>query len=110
MVAEITEEMLGDFGYEVVGPAQSLAVANELVTTERLDAAIIDVNIRGWKVFAVANVLIERNIPFLLTSGYAGWNLPVNLEDRPRLLKPYGAAALARELTRLLQRTEGGRE
>ena len=49
MVAEITEEVLRDLGYVVVGPAQSLAIANELATTQRFDAATIDVNIRGWK-------------------------------------------------------------
>lgn len=109
LVAEITEEMLRDLGYEVVGPAQSLAVANELATTQDFAAAIIDVNIRGWKVFSVADLLIDRNVPFVLTSGYADWNLPENLENRPRLMKPYDAEALARELSPLLEESESQR-
>jgi CheY-like chemotaxis protein len=102
VVAEVLEEMLLDFGCEVVGPVGNMALALERAQSERLDAAVIDLNIRGGKVYPVARVLGERGIPFLLASGYADWTMPPEWEGRPRLLKPFTAEALSRALEALL--------
>ena len=102
LIAAATEQMLQDMGCVVVGPTGSLAVATDLARDEAIDAGVIDVNIRGWKVFPVAQILVDRNIPFVLASGYADWTLPDRLNDRPRLLKPYDADNLERALGKLL--------
>ena len=110
LIAADAEDMLREFGCAVVGPTGSLAVAIELAEKEALDAAVIDVNIRGWKVFPVAEILAARDVPFLLASGYADWTMPDRLNHRPRLLKPYNKEDLRRELTSLLQGPEEGEE
>jgi CheY-like chemotaxis protein len=102
VVAEVLKEMLLDFGCEVVGPVGNMAVALELAQSERLDAAVIDLNIRGGKVYPVARLLGERGIPFLLASGYADWTMPPEWEGRPRLPKPFTAEALSGALEALL--------
>ena len=104
LIAAAAEQMLVDLGCVVVGPTGSLAVATDLARDEAIDAGVIDVNIRGWKVFPVAQILADRNIPFLLASGYADWTLPDRLNSRPRLLKPYDSDTLHRELAKLLGR------
>jgi CheY-like chemotaxis protein len=106
VIAMATEDMLQDLGCEVVGPAGNLAEATELAEKEALDAAVIDLNIRGWKAFSVVDVLIGRGIPFLMASGYASWDLPEHLEDCPRLPKPYGPAKLKQELQKLFDGSE----
>ena len=101
MIAMDLEEMLQGLGWEVVGPTGNMGVALQLAGEEKLDAAVIDINIRGGKVYPVARSLAARGIPFLLASGYADKSLPPDLADRPLLEKPYNAASLQRKLQEL---------
>ena len=90
VVGPFTAELLADLGCEVVGPAPNMAAARELVESgDKIDAAMMDVHIRGDVVFALCDVLAARGVPFVLTSGYADWQMPDKWEDRPRLQKPY---------------------
>jgi len=90
VVGPFTAELLADLGCEVVGPAPNMAAARELAENdEPIDAAMMDVHIRGDVVFGLCEVLAARGVPFVLTSGYADWQMPDKWEDRPRLQKPY---------------------
>jgi CheY-like chemotaxis protein len=89
VVAPFTADVLGDLGCEVVGPAPTMAAARELIEDAQFDAALMDVHIRGERVFPLCEVLAEKGVPFVLTSGYAGWQMPDKWQDRPRLQKPY---------------------
>jgi CheY-like chemotaxis protein len=89
VVAPFAAELLGELGCEVVGPAPNMAAARELVENETIDAALLDVHIRGERVFPICDMLESRGIPFVLTSGYADWQIPEKWRDRPRLQKPY---------------------
>ena len=94
--------MLREMGCAVVGPATNMASALQLAGEEPLDAAIVDVNIRGGKAFPVLRVLGGRGIPFLLTSGYADWSMPEEWQGQPRLAKPYTMNMLRESLVKLL--------
>ena len=89
VVAPFTVNVLEDLGCIAVGPAPNMATARELIDAGDFDAAIMDVHIRGEGVFGLCELLERRGIPFLLTSGYADWQLPTELLDRPQLQKPY---------------------
>ena len=89
VVAPFTVSVLEDLGCTAVGPAPTLACARELIENETFDAAIMDVHIRGERVFGLCDMLEARGVPFLLTSGYADWQIPDELQDKPRLQKPY---------------------
>ena len=101
VVAIATEGMLGDLGCVTVGPAGNMATALELAEKCEFDAAIIDINIRGTKTFSLLKILDRRQIPYLISSGYADWTMPDELTDRPRLPKPFGAELLRQKLTDL---------
>ena len=103
VVADDSAEMLQELGCKVVGPAGNMAAALQLAQGEDIDAAIVDLNIRGGKSFGVLKVLERRGIPFLVTSGYADWTMPEEWADRPRLLKPYTPELLRSKLAQLLQ-------
>lgn len=107
MIALDLEEMLQGLGWAVVGPTGNMGRALQLAAEERLDAAVIDVNIRGGKIYPVARALAARNVPFLLASGYADRTLPPDLADRPRLDKPYNATDLERKLLDLVAASDG---
>ena len=102
VVAAACEDMLGDMGCVVVGPATNMAAALQLATEEQLDGALVDINIRGGKAFPVLKILAGRDVPFLLASGYADWSMPEEWRERPRLAKPYSPNLLRESLIKLL--------
>lgn len=102
VVAPFTADLLGELGCTVVGPAPNMASARGLIDEAEFDAAIMDVHIRGERVFALCEALEVRRIPFVLTSGYADWDMPEQWADRPRLQKPYTMDQVERCLTALL--------
>ena len=60
-----------------------------MVEAGGFDAALMDIHIRGERVFPLCEVLAAKGVPFVLTSGYADWTMPDKWDDRPRLQKPY---------------------
>ena len=85
LIAVLIEDMLQGLGCHVVGPVSRLDAALRLAHEEPLDAAILDVRIRGGQVYPVAEELLAR----VLASGYGDWALPESLRDQPRLTKPF---------------------
>ena len=103
VVGPFTADILADLGCTVVGPAPNMSAARELIEEEEeFDAAILDMHIRGERVFSLLEPLERRGVPFLLTSGYADWAMPDKWEDRPRLQKPYTIGDIERALNDLL--------
>ena len=101
LIAVMIEDILRAMECEIVGPTGKLETALQLVRDVAFDVAILDVTIRGGKVYPVAEQLLARGIPFVLASGYGDWALPPLLQDQRRLTKPFSAAALE-EQVRLL--------
>ena len=89
IVAMQIEDMLRAAGCEVVGPVGTLQAAIALAHKEALDAAVLDVNLDGDKVYPAAEELQARGIPFILATGYGESTLPEKWRDQPRLSKPF---------------------
>jgi CheY-like chemotaxis protein len=89
VVASFAQDVLEELGCTVLGPAGNMADARTLAESEDIDAALVDLRIRGDKSFPICEILRRRGIPFVLTSGYADWTIPVDWADRPQLPKPY---------------------
>jgi ActR/RegA family two-component response regulator len=100
MIATDLTRWFEDAGAEVVGPAGSLGKALALVTTnhDRLDGAVLDVNIRDEQVFPVADALSATGVPFIFATGYDAHIIPEIYGDVPRCEKPVDAVQLARLL------------
>jgi CheY-like chemotaxis protein len=102
VVGPFTADLLEELGCVVVGPAPNMAAARELIDSERFDAALMDIHIRGERVFPLCDALAQRGVPFVLTSGYADWHMPEKWRDRPRLQKPYRLEEVEEILSKLL--------
>jgi CheY-like chemotaxis protein len=105
LLAMTLEEYLRGEGYDTVcaarlGQAMRLAQAEDA----SFDAAILDVNLGGEKVFPLATVLAERGVPFVFASAYGGRGTPEEFASRPVLGKPYLAADMVRVLDGLIGR------
>ena len=89
IVAMEVEDMLRAAGCEVIGPVGTLQAAITLAHEEVLDAAVLDVDLDGEKVYPAAEALHTRGIPFILATGYGESTLPEKWRDQPRLSKPF---------------------
>jgi DNA-binding response OmpR family regulator len=102
LVALSLEEDLREAGCEIIGPIGDLAAATDAARAEKFDIALLDVNLKGEKIFAVADDLKARGVAFVLLSGYGKMDLPPRFHDAPRLAKPYDPQHLLREIERLV--------
>lgn len=97
-ISLLLEDMLLDFGCEVVGPAARLAAALEVAQNAELDLAILDVNVAGEPIYPVAEALHGRGIPFVFSTGYGSSGIKDAYRDRPVLQKPFAQHDLKQKL------------
>lgn len=101
ILAEDLHRTLEEAGAIVLGPVPSVADAIALIEAEpEIDGAVLDLNLDGEMVFPVADMLAEREIPFVFTTGYEAWNVPARFANATRCEKPVEAGKLARVLSR----------
>ncbi|WP_437966507.1 response regulator [Sorangium sp. So ce260] len=89
IIASSLEDVLTDLGCVVIGPALNMRDALRLAREAEMDGASLDVNIAGEKVYAVADILMARGIPFVFITGYGKAGLRESDLGRPVLQKPY---------------------
>jgi len=77
-LASALEDMLRFMNFIVVGPYHTLDSAFTGSDIEEFDAALLDVNLGGEKVFLLAAKLEREGVPFLFMSGLKD-SLPPNL-------------------------------
>lgn len=106
IVAMQIEDMLRAAGCAVVGPVGTLQAAIARAHAEPVDAAVLDVNLDGDKVYPAAEELQARGIPFIFATGYGESTLPEKWRDQPRLSKPFGREAFERLLRSVASRSQ----
>ena len=106
VVGPFTADLLEELACVTVGPAPNMAIGRQLIESEKIDAALVDMHIRGERVFPLCEELAAKNVPFVLTSGYADWNMPEKWQDRPRLQKPYTLGEVEEALKAVLGASE----
>jgi CheY-like chemotaxis protein len=105
-VAIMIEDMLEALGCEIVSSAARVAEAREIAATADIDLAVLDVNVAGLPVFPVAEILRERQIPFLFSTGYGASGLPTEFAGQPVLSKPFSEQELQQKLSLILRGPE----
>lgn len=100
LIAMDLNDMLTDAGYDVAGPVARADRAVELARAEELAGAIVDVRLSDDDGFAVADVLIEKGIPFFFVTGMPG-DLPDRFATVPRVAKPFDRQHLELLVARL---------
>ena len=104
MIAMLVEDMLAELGCTVIDIAgtveQGLRLAEPGKTS--IDAAILDVNIGGEKVFPVADALAAHGVPFVFATGYGSAGIDARYENRPVIAKPFRRETLEKSLASAL--------
>ena len=105
IIAMDGEDALRDLGADVT-TAASVARAREAVEQQPIDLAVLDFNLGAETSMPVADLLVERGIPFLFATGYGdGLELPDRFAGVTLVKKPYSGATLAQAMTPLVDRT-----
>ena len=94
------EDMLREFGCEIVGPVSTVSGAVAAIEESGPDGALLDMNLHGEQVLPAVEMLLARSIPFLLVTGYASnsGDEPA-LKHAPRLTKPFSLQGLGAAMT-----------
>jgi CheY-like chemotaxis protein len=87
LISMLIETMLRDAGHEVV-LAYTLPEALEVVGREAVDLAILDLNLKGQKVYPVAKMLAARGTPFIFATGGDGAEVE-GFPGSPWIAKPF---------------------
>jgi CheY-like chemotaxis protein len=102
-LADDIAQTLCEAGAEVIGPIARVAKALEILANgQAVDAAILDLDVRGEKSFPIADILRARHVPHLFQTGYDPDAIPELYRDTPRCEKPYDVSALPELLCKLL--------
>ena len=94
---------LGDAGAVVIGPAGTVKDALAFIGSEQhLDGAVLDVSLRGDFIFPAADILIERGVPFVFTTGYDASIMPSRFQHVVRCEKPVNIRKITQALGRVI--------
>lgn len=100
LVSTMLEDMLAEFGCIVVASVPTVADALAAIrAANNIDAAILDVNLKGEKVFPVADLLGNQGVPVVFSTGFGPADLAERYPGTHLLHKPYGPEPLAKLLT-----------
>jgi CheY-like chemotaxis protein len=94
LVAMEITTLLRNHGANVMGPIPDAARARALVSARAPDCVLMDINLRGERVFDLAQHLLDRGLPVIFTTGYDATVLPETLQASPHLQKPLDPRAL----------------
>ncbi len=103
------EAMLQELRCEIVGPVSTIEAAVAAIRHDRLDGALLDLNLHGETILPAAEELLRRAVPFLLVTGYAARNGDApTLKNAPRLTKPFNLRSLSGAMTEVFVRRTAG--
>jgi CheY-like chemotaxis protein len=89
MLARALSRALHEMGADVVGMAATVEQALALLEATEVDGALVDINLRGVRAYAVADALAGRGVPFVFTTGYSSPVIPDRHRQVPVLQKPF---------------------
>jgi CheY-like chemotaxis protein len=77
-IADELARSLADLGADVVGPVAGENEALAFLDTEKVDLAVLDINLEGRIGFAVADALSRLAVPFVFATGYDRGTIPAD--------------------------------
>jgi DNA-binding response OmpR family regulator len=104
LVAENLRILLVECGFDVVGMSTKVDVALRLIEDVGCDVAIVDANLAGVSAAPIAEALSQRQLPFIVLSGYTRAQLADQFLGATYVQKPYRIEQLVEQLNTVLLR------
>ena len=99
LIAMMLEDFLDVLGKQLAGTADTVADALALIAAGGVDAAILDVNLRGGeKSWPVADALMAKGVPFVFATGGSQDSITEQYRGHATLPKPFTMDAVAKVL------------
>jgi len=89
LIGFLIEDMLRNLGAVVVGPMSTVAQGMTAADCEDVDAAMLDINVRGFRSFPIVSVLERRGVPYFFATGYGPSGIEPAHRDVPMINKPF---------------------
>ena len=90
LIAMLIEDQLIELGFDVVGPAATATQAIALCEEEKIDGAVLDINLGGGqRSDSVAELLAAKSIPFVFVTGYGSSGVDRRFAYAGVLQKPF---------------------
>jgi two-component system, chemotaxis family, sensor kinase Cph1 len=103
-IAFTLQQAVRDMGFVPVGPVSRVHAATVIARSENLAGAILDINVAGEFIWPVAQILQDRDIPFLFLTGYSAVTLTnLAFSDVLILSKPFTQEDVTHGLQSLLE-------
>lgn len=103
MLADELRLELAEAGATVLGPVGTVKDAVAIIEAEAdMDGAILDANLRGEMAFPVADLLMERGVPLVFTTGYDSAVFPARFEHIVRCEKPVSMKRVTQAIGRVM--------
>lgn len=103
LLADDLAKTIARRGATLIGPVASvpagLSVAGD---TKVIDAAILDINLRNVLSYPIAEILQDRGVPFLFTTGYDHELVPEKFHHIRKVHKPYDQQEVVDRLAELI--------
>ncbi len=94
--AQDTRRILERAGGTVIGPFGDLPEVMATGLGQPLDAAVVDIGLRGETAYRLADALEDRGVPYLFATAYDAGVVPERFAIVPLLQKPFGGPDLVR--------------
>ena len=95
LIRMMVVEMLEELGHRVVAEAGSVQMAEPLARASAFDLAVFDINVAGFMISPIVEIVAARGLPFVFVSGYGPEGLPAPFKDKPVLRKPFSITEFA---------------
>lgn len=102
-IADDVSRALTSSEVEVLGPVATVDDALKIIKSgQKIDAAVLDINLQGELVFSLADELKTRDVPFIFTTGYARNIVPERHRGVPHYEKPFNLKQLIATLPAII--------
>ena len=102
IISMFIENSLSDLGCKSITFATNLTDAKNKVAKGDFDVVLLDVNLKGELSFPLAEILSAQHLPFIFSTGYGNFGIPVHLQNVPVLQKPFQENELREKLQLVL--------
>jgi len=103
LVAMLIEDQLSELGCVVAATAASVNDAMDKAASAAFDIAVLDVNLNSKQTYPIAELLRDKKVPFVFSTGYGEGGVPEPLRKAPVLAKPFTEDDLTRALLLALE-------
>jgi CheY-like chemotaxis protein len=94
LIAMMLEDFLDSLGHTIAGTCDSVPEALARANEGGFDVAILDVHLKGERIWPVADRLVEMGIPYILATGGHIDPPPAAHANAPVLSKPFTIDAI----------------